>query len=318
MGNGDEFQDTSCFAGLRSHEVRPPRKGKLAYGFIAAITLHIVVLAVLGFALRKKPTTQMTSPAVVAVHLTPPTARPARVQRPAPTTEAAQAVQAAETNLVDGGLSRPVEQSLKDTQAVPQPPDPVTDPVTAPPPETYIPPPILNSQAGSTAGGFSSQNLQEDNPSNYAPSRWALEPPLASKRLEGLGLLGEAECLRSLSPDCKAIRQAVFEDYALTDTQKVWTAARADTAMPSQFYGLSEREIRLKVGSKIAGENGFMILPGIGIDGELWDRLHGIKKGCQMKRGILPNGSFDVVGVCPESLPAARDRKYVIPPKPKP
>jgi hypothetical protein len=176
----------------------------------------------------------------------------------------------------------------------------------------------LNSQAGSTAGGFSSQNLQEDNPSNYAPSRWALEPPLASKRLEGLGLLGEAECLRSLSPDCKAIRQAVFEDYALTDTQKVWTAARADTAMPSQFYGLSEREIRLKVGSKIAGENGFMILPGIGIDGELWDRLHGIKKGCQMKRGILPNGSFDVVGVCPESLPAARDRKYVIPPKPKP
>ena len=85
--------------------------------------------------------------------------------------------------------------------------------------------------------------------------------------------------------------------------------------MPSEFYGMSEREIRLKIGSHIAGENGFMILPGIAIDGSLWDLMHGVKKPCQMKRGINSDGRYEVVRVCPDSQSSARDKKYYIPPK---
>ena len=183
----------------------------------------------------------------------------------------------------------------------------------APTPE-YLPPPILNSESGTSRGSFPEHKPESSQ--DYIPSQWALEPPLKGERLKSLGLFDDVECLRSLSTDCAALRKEVFAEFELTEMQKVWTAARADTGMSSEFYGLSEREIRLKIGSKIAGENGFMILPGIGIDGQLWDMLHGVKKGCEMKRGINSEGRYDVVRVCPDSLPAARDRKYYIPPKP--
>ena len=89
--------------------------------------------------------------------------------------------------------------------------------------------------------------------------------------------------------------------------EKVWTPQRADTGMPSEFYGMSEREIRLKIGSHIAGENGMVLIPEIlKIDGPTWDALHGVKKHCTYIAGVKR---------CPKSLPAARDKKYHIPPK---
>jgi hypothetical protein len=201
-------------------------------------------------------------------------------------------------------LPDPIVESTSEPMAAPQ-----AKPI--PPSATSTPPPILNSESGTTRGAFPAQDDGKD----YVPSQWALEPPLSDKNLKGIGLLKDAECLRALSEDCASLRKEVFAEYELTEMEKVWTEQRADTGMPSQFYGLSEREIRLKIGSKIAGENGFMILPGIGIDGSLWDMLHGVKKTCQMKRGINSEGRYDVVRICPESLPAARDRKYYIPPK---
>ena len=196
------------------------------------------------------------------------------------------------------------------------PPDAPPETPAAPPQKNVATPPILDSQTGSTTGRFPAQPKSTASPRrSYVPSEWALHPPLRDERLKGLGVLADAACLRSLSPDCAAIRKEVFKDYALTETEKVWTEVRADTGMPSEFYGLSERDIRLKIGSKIAGENGFFILPGIGIDGQLWDMLNGVKKGCEMKRGINSDGRYDVVRVCPESAPAARARKYVIPSK---
>lgn len=185
-------------------------------------------------------------------------------------------------------------------------------PETAPPYEELITPlPILNNEAGSTAGQFPANSRDKD----YVPSQWALEPPLKMERLEGMGLVEDMDCLRALSADCASLRKEVFAEFELTEMEKVWTEKRADTGMPSEFYGMSEREIRLKLGSKIAGENGFMILPGIAIDGSLWDMMHGVKKTCEMKRGINSDGRYEVVRVCPESLPAARDKKYYIPPK---
>ena len=123
------------------------------------------------------------------------------------------------------------------------------------------------------------------------------------------------DCLRALSEDCAALRKEVFAELELTEMEKVWTPQRADTGMPSEFYGMSEREIRLKIGAHIAGENGFMLLPGIAIDGPIWDMMHGVKKGCGIKRGINSEGRYDIIKSCPDSLPAARDKKYYIPPK---
>lgn len=195
-------------------------------------------------------------------------------------------------------------------------PEPLTEliPQTQPDPQAAAPavrPQILTRSPAIT--GLSRIPAEPINP--YADSRWALDPPLAKERLKSLGLFDDAECLRSLSEDCAALRKEVFAEYELTEMERVWTPTRADTGMPSEFYGLSEREILRKLGSNIAGENGIYLLPGIGIDGQLWDFLHGVKKGCEMKRGINSDGKYGVVRVCPEMLPAARNRKYYIPPK---
>lgn len=205
----------------------------------------------------------------------------------------------------------PVTQRLQD----------VTPPPVAPTPLDTVPisdaPIILNAPTQETTGDAVTRSAPNGS-RDYTGSRWALDPPLATDRLEGLGFKDDVDCLRSLSTDCAELRKSVFAEYQLSETDLVWTERRADTGMPSQFYGLSEREIRLKIGTKIAGENGFMIFPGIGIDGQLWDMLHGVKKGCEMKRGINRAGQYDVVRVCPDSAPAARDRKYYIPPKDEP
>jgi hypothetical protein len=297
------------YAQLSPPEGAAPLRRQDVRAVLAATLLHIAVLCLSMFLAPHSHMHTTSGPAIVAVKLLPPASTPPLTALPGPK---------------DSDQTEPKPVKMKPVKTSPEaPPDErhaQADSVTTPPvdPPSYLPPPILDSQSGSTAGGFASNNQLEDENRDYVPSRWALEPPLAAKRLEGLGLLGQADCLRSLSPDCQDIRAEVFEDYALTETQRVWTPRRADTGMPSQFFGLSEREIRLKIGSKIAGENGFMLLPGIGLDGELWDRLHGVKRGCQMKRGVTPDGNYGVVRVCPESLPAARERKIYIPPKREP
>ena len=279
---------------------------QLAVAFLLAFLLHISFATWLQ--IRSHDVQPLPMMSVIDVKLLPPA--------PIVTLEPA---------LPDAPLPPNVMAPLRDAPV--DPPAPILNPdiaaktsvETAPPvitpqslpPVSAVPPPVLNNEAGSTAGQFPSV----ENGKNYVPSQWALEPPLSDKNLRGLGLLGDVDCLRALSEDCAALRKEVFAEYELTEMEKVWTAQRADTGMSAAFYGMSEREIRLKIGSHIAGENGFMILPGIGIDGSLWDMLHGVKKTCQMKRGINSDGRYEVVRVCPDSLPAARDRKYYIPPK---
>ncbi len=210
-----------------------------------------------------------------------------------------------------------IAPTAKPPRSVPTPSAPISvAPTAVIVPTQNLPPPILESESGSTTGHFPAAKTRADEGANYVPSEWALEPALAQENLEKPNRpewAADIDCLRSLSDDCIAMRKAVFKEFQMSEMDKVWTAARADTGMGSEFYGLSEEAIRRKVGSKIAGQNGIMLLPGIGIDGQLWDYLHGVKKGCEMKRGIDSSGNYNVVRVCPDSLPAARDRKYHIP-----
>jgi len=124
---------------------------------------------------------------------------------------------------------------------------------------------------------------------SHIPSRWALKPPLAPKRLEGLGFSQkDIECLTSLEEDCKDLRQNVFAEYRLTETELVWTPNRPDTGLSSQFYGLSEAEIREKLSIPTAGQNGLYIpFTNIGIGGPLMDKLSGVNKTCKSVPAII-------------------------------
>jgi len=142
-------------------------------------------------------------------------------------------------------------------------------------------------------------------PSAHIPSRWALKPPLAHSRLEGLGLsIGEIHCLQSLEEDCKTLRKEIFAEYQLTETEFVWTPNRADTGLPSQLYGLTDREIRSRLSIPNAGENGLFIpFTNIGIGGPIVDKMHGVNKACKLMPAIAPanspnSGSLGVRRVC--------------------
>lgn len=178
----------------------------------------------------------------------------------------------------------------------PPKPRPLPDPKPVPP-ASPVPLPaddIVKEQIQTPLAGPQPNVLQSDKTAEipgsglpqktHIPSRWALKPPLETQRLEGLGFSQSAiECLTSLEPDCQDLRKEVFAEYLLTETQLVWTPDRPDTGMPAEFHGLSEQEILEKLGMNYAGGNAFMILPGISIDGPLWDKLHGVNKTCKIR-----------------------------------
>ena len=150
----------------------------------------------------------------------------------------------------------------------------------------------------------------DDVPSTYVPSQWALEPALSDERLHGIfgeGFDNDIKCLRSLSEDCDDLRRSVFSDYQLTEQDLIWTESFAHNGLTNpELHGLSEREIRQKLAIPIAGDNGFVILPGIAIDGNLWDSLHGVNKKCPVLRGVRR---------CPDLAPKADDKRFHIPKK---
>ena len=147
----------------------------------------------------------------------------------------------------------------------------------------------------------------------YIPSEWALEPALSKNRLEGIfgeGFQNDIDCIRSLSEDCTALRKEVFAKYQLSKQDLIWSPSFAHNGLTDpDLHGLSEREIRQKLAIPIAGDNAFVILPGIAIDGNLWDTLHGVNKKCPVLRGIRR---------CPDLAPKADDKRFHIPKKDTP
>ncbi len=100
------------------------------------------------------------------------------------------------------------------------------------------------------------------------------------------------------------MRKEIFAEYQLTETDLIWTPLRADTGLPSQFYGLTDREIRARLNIPTAGENGvFIPFTDIGISGPIVDKMHGVNKTCKLVPSIAPvdssqSGTLGVRRVC--------------------
>ena len=69
----------------------------------------------------------------------------------------------------------------------------------------------------------------------------------------------------------------------------------------SRLYGLSEAEIRERLGIPTAGVNGIYIpFTTIGLDGAWWDHLHGVNKTCTYRWLVTDDGKREVQKTCPE------------------
>ncbi|MEP6344114.1 MAG: hypothetical protein ABJ275_12445 [Maricaulaceae bacterium] len=210
--------------------------------------------------------------------------------------------------------TQPIAQSLPPPPRT-APSNEVPDPqLTQPPPERAQAPTVtapITTSPHIIAGLVHQGDDDEDKVSSvYIPSRWALEPALSKHRLEGIfgeGFEKDIKCIRSLSEDCKDLRTSVFADYQLSEQDLIWTESFAHSGLTSSdLHGLSEREIRKKLAIPIAGDNAFVILPGIAIDGNFWDSLHGVNKKCPVQRGVRR---------CPDLAPKADDKRFHIPKK---
>ncbi|MDB2437193.1 hypothetical protein N9W89_00635 [Hellea sp.] len=176
-----------------------------------------------------------------------------------------------------------------------------------PPRETVQTPDILaSSRAATVEDEGNAVPLPETGTTSEESQRAANQARID----EGLKALAtELACFKGFTTDCADMRKDVFEEFQMTETDKVYTKKYAHTGMPVEFYGMSERQIRAKLNVPNAGENGLYIpFTNIGIDGGIWDALHGVNKGCEWKAaGIDERGKYNPIKDCPDYLPAARE-----------
>lgn len=228
----------------------------------------------------------------------------------------------------------PTAQTVKPIEIPPEideaplPPAPKVTPQPKPKPEPSLAPRPATEAPNILA---SSQKARAEDAGNTVPlSELGAQPtPLPSetssddKRIDaGLkSLAAELSCLNGFSVDCADIRKDVFEDFQMSETDKVYTKKYAHTGMPVEFYGMSERAIRAKLNVPNAGENGIILIPGLlALDGNWWDAIHGVNKKCEWKfAGPATSDPFTRSGElssatrhgaikdCPGYLPAARE-----------
>lgn len=121
------------------------------------------------------------------------------------------------------------------------------------------------------------------------------------------------ECL-GFDADCAVQRKAIFAEEQLSGTDLVWMRTYANSGLSnSDFYGMSEAQIRERLGIPTAGKNGFMIFPGIAIDGPWWDALHGVNKACDYGIGINDLGAKQLMKRCKPLKPTSKDKIGFIP-----
>lgn len=219
-------------------------------------------------------------------------------------------------------LPEPVED-LPETKDAPLPPPPKIkpdpEPITpsAPAVETPAPDILASSRPVTEADSGNIVPLPQSGTNSVA------EPNPDEQRIdEGLkSLAAELTCLNGFAADCADIRKDVFEDFQMTETDKVYTKKYAHTGMPVEFYGMSERQIRAKLNVPNAGENGIVIIPGLlALDGDLWDAMHGVNKKCTWKIAAPATGDafarsgeglggtrLGAIKDCPDYLPAAKE-----------
>lgn len=257
--------------------------GYIGYTALSALIVHGIFLALLPWITVHA----VKAPLLKSVSVTflPP---PTQVEDIAPPAESEPAnTPIAEPEVKHESSQEPVPKPKP--EPVPKPePEPIPAPVTTPTPQTAVT--IIQSDETTTIPGDGAPSKP------HIPSRWALKPPLEEKRLESLGFTpNDIKCLTSLEPECQELRKEVFAEYQLTETELVWTPNRPDTGMTAEFRGLTDNQILEKLGMNYAGGNAFTILPGITIDGPLWDKMHGVNKTCRL---VKSTGEMGVIRVC--------------------
>jgi hypothetical protein len=121
------------------------------------------------------------------------------------------------------------------------------------------------------------------------------------------------DCL-GFDENCAAQRKLIFAEDQLSGTDLVWMPSFAHSGLSdSGLYGLSEAQIRERLGIPTAGQNGFMLLPGIGIDGPLWDVLHGVNRACKYSVGVGEDGTKELRKHCGDQKSSSKDRIGFIP-----
>lgn len=129
-----------------------------------------------------------------------------------------------------------------------------------------------------------------------------------------LEALSEALDCFGFDADCAVQRKIVFGEEQLSNTDLVWMRSYAHSGLSnSDFYGMSEAQIRERLGIPTAGKNGLMIIPGLAIDGPWWDALHGVNKACDYGVGINDQGQKQLVKSCAALKPSANDRIGFLP-----
>ena len=221
------------------------------------------------------------------------------------------------------------EKPPEENDAPLPPPQPIVKPkpATPPPAQTTITvaPDILASKQSATvedAGNtvpLSETGIVPTPAPITAPSERSADEQRIDEGLKSLA--ADLKCLNGFDVDCAEIRKEVFEDFQMTETDKVYTKKYAHTGLPAEFYGISERAIRAKLSVPNAGENGLVIIPGLlALDGNWWDAMHGVNKKCTWKiaapaksdafarSGELSSAvRHGAIKDCPDYLPAARE-----------
>jgi len=149
-------------------------------------------------------------------------------------------------------------------------------------------------------------NIKEKSGS-IAP-QWTLAKPQGidaqNRKIGPPSLEASLDCLKGFSVNCADQRKEIFAAEQLTQTDLVWMPSFAHSGLNNaDLYGLSEAEIRERHSIPTAGNNGvFIPFTNIGLDGPLWDALHGVNKTCSYKGGI--------VKPCPELRKAQKDLPF--------
>ena len=216
----------------------------------------------------------------------------------------------------------------------PEPQTPLTDPIpvpTEPPPERTQTEPLPETAPkirpaptpAAPPRSIPLSILSTDDPQigEPIPDKWRL-PDGARIPLENMqqsqnpnleALSKSLDCLGFALNGTVCVK-AIFAEDQLSGTDLVWMRSYAHSGLSdSALYGLSEAQIRERLGIPTAGKNSFMLLPGIGIDGPWWDALHGVNKGCDYGLGFNAAGQKQLIKTCKPLKPTSKDRIGFIP-----
>lgn len=227
-----------------------------------------------SLALDDLPIDQFSTP---QPQTTPVTPSPEPTSKPSPSTEP-----------VLSEPTSPLETALDPRLETP----PVTAPLT-------IAPPQGRSDIGVPP-------TADTNGAALIPDRWQLPPDakvfLDNVRSDRDDPARSFDCLKGFNVDCADIRKSLFANEQLSETDLIWMPTFAHSGLSdSSLYGLSEVEIRERLGIPTAGQNGFVIIPGLlGLDGPIWDSLHGVNSHCSYAWVIGEDGRRQVQKSCPE------------------